>query len=111
MIVLKAHYGVGFLKIVFHKIADARGDLFASPFDCHAVQIASRTGRSGRSIGHFCGICCRDFDLLHINAKFKSGHLGKFLKQTLAHLGSAMIDSDAAILVEMHQSARLIKVT
>ena len=38
------------------------------------------------------------------------GHLGHLLEQPLSHFGAAVVQVDGAVLVHMHQCARLVEV-
>ena len=77
MVVFKSHYRIGFLKMLFHKIADARGDLFAGrliamPFKSlpELAAVAEVLGTFAVSVAVIL-ICCRSTP----NSK---RHLGQF---------------------------------
>ena len=50
-----------------------------------------------------------DLDLIDINLQFLCHHLCHFNKEALTHLGSAMIELDTAVFVDVQQRACLVK--
>ena len=61
-------------------------------------------------VGHLGGRRRGDLDLLDVDLKLFGNHLGHLGKEPLPHFSAAMVQMNAAILVDMDQGARLIEV-
>ena len=73
------------------------------------LQFINAAGSGGGGIGDFARIGCGDLDLVEVNLELFGYNLSDLDHQTLAHLGAAMIQMDAAVLVNMHQRASLVQ--
>ena len=93
-------------QMIRHPVADrVAGDFYG-----HPVQVTARTRRCRRSVWHFGCVGCGDFDEVQWHAKPRRRDLCDFLVQPLPHFGTAVVHLNRAVLIDMHQSTRLIEV-
>ena len=92
-------------------IRDACPDRIAGRLDRHAVQIRARRRRRRRRIRHLGGIRCRHLHARQIASEPVRRDLCDFRMQPLPHLGATVVQMDRPVGIDMHQSARLVKMS
>ena len=75
----------------------------------HAVEVRARRRRGRRGVRHLRGRGRRDPDLVEVDAELLGDDLGDLDEQPLPHLGAAVIEVDRAVLIDVHQRARLVE--
>ncbi len=74
-----------------------------------AVEVGAAGSSGWRGVRHFVGIGCGDLDTVDVDLEHLSHYLRDLGVQALTHLGTAMVQVDAAIGVDVHQRAALIE--
>ena len=75
-----------------------------------AVQVAARRRRGGRGVGDLLRVGGRHAHALEVHAQLVRDDLRHLGVQPLAHLGAAVVHEDRAVVVDVHQRARLVEV-
>ncbi|MNZ98430.1 hypothetical protein D3C78_1177120 [compost metagenome] len=74
-----------------------------------AVQVGAGGCRRRRGVRHFTGIGGGDLDTLYFHLKYFGDNLRHLGVQPLAHLGTAVVELNAAVGVNQYQRPRLIE--
>ena len=84
-------------------------DLIAGVLHRAAVEVGTRRRRRGRRVGHLVGAGRGEAHLVQLEPEGGGGDLQHLGVQTLAHLGSAVVDEHRAVLVDVHEGAGLVE--
>ncbi len=87
----------------------AAADLDRCIVSRHAVEIGARGGGGGRGVGHLIGGRGADLNTLDVDLKNVGNDLCNLDEQPLPHLGTAVIEMDAAVGIDVHEGARLVE--
>ena len=105
------------LDVVLRDIEVFRSKFDQPPFDlrsgslrCLAVNVGSARSCRGRSVRHFARVRCHHFDAVNVDLQFFSNDLRHFGKQSLPHLGTAVVQVNCAVGIDMYQCACLVQV-
>ena len=75
----------------------------------HAVEVGAGGGGGRRGVRHLAGGRRGDLHAVDIDLEAVGQHLRHLGVEALAHLGAAMVQVDRAVLIDMHQRARLVE--
>ena len=75
-----------------------------------AVDVGARGGRRRRCIGHLAGIRRGDTDAIDVDLQLFGHDLRDLREQPLSHLGSAVVQHQRAVRIDMEQAAGLVQV-